>query len=180
MKSEQTHKSRNLVEWLLQKCLNLAIRSNLKKLKSPDSSVRAKFARETARMGATVGGVPPEPFVPLLDDEDSKVRASAILGLTWLGYAKNIVPQLLKALDDEDSEIRTNAARALKVEGNPQVITALTKALSDKVPSVRSEATTSLGFIGDASVLPAIQALENDNSKVWPNVVRSGPMKKTR
>lgn len=74
-----------------------------------------------------------------LDDEQSKVRAAAAVGLADLS-AKDAVPALLRAVDDDDAYVRQMVLNALGELGDERALPRLRRALTDKRPEMRYQA----------------------------------------
>ena len=118
-----------------------------------------------------------EPLIKVLNDndEDSSVRAQAIIALNRLD-SDIIIEPLIKALNDEDKRIRQKAASVFVAlfeneEGvvfkKDLAIKPLLSAMNDNVPMVRIEVIKALGFIKDTQVNShLIKALSDEDGGV--------------
>ncbi len=96
----------------------------------------------------------PDPaiFLPLLLDEDARVRECAARGLG----GQRAVGTLVKALDHDDARIAAAAARLLGRQQSPAIFDSLMKALrSERIP-VAQAAAEALGGLGDARAVDAL------------------------
>jgi HEAT repeat protein len=109
-----------------------------------------------------------ERAIPLLqkrlDDEQSKVRAAAAVGLADL-EARDAVPALLRAVDDDDAYVRQMALNAIGELGDARALPRLRRALTDKRPEMRYQAIIAFGRVADdaAEIDKALLAASNDD-----------------
>ena len=99
-----------------------------------------------------------------LDDEQSKVRAAAAVGLADLD-AKDAVPALLRAVDDDDAYVRQMALNALGELGDARALPRLRRALTDKRPEMRYQSVIAFARIAtdDDEIGKALLAATNDD-----------------
>ena len=109
-----------------------------------------------------------ERAIPLLlerlDDEQSKVRAAAAVGLADLD-AKDAVPALLRAVDDDDAYVRQMVLNTLGELADTRALPRLRRALTDKRPEMRYQAIIAFGRVADdaAEIGQALVAATNDD-----------------
>lgn len=103
-----------------------------------------------------------------LEDDDPFVRGRATAALGRTGGVRAL-PQLQQSLKDKEDEVRLEAVEALlQLNPNfPQVLPSLLPALQDKSPAVRLVAVAGLARFNAAAVPHLIQALKDDDDKVW-------------
>lgn len=110
-----------------------------------------------------------ERAIPLLlkrlDDEQSKVRAAAAVGLADLD-AKDAVPALLRAVDDDDDAyVRQMVMSTLGELGDTRALPRMRRALSDKRPEMRYQAVIAFARVADdaAEISQALLSATNDD-----------------
>jgi HEAT repeat protein len=109
-----------------------------------------------------------ERAIPLLqkrlDDEQSKVRAAAAVGLADL-HASDAVPALLRAVDDDDAYVRQMVLNTLGELADPRALPRLRRALTDKRPEMRYQAIIAFARVADdaAEIGQALLAATNDD-----------------
>jgi HEAT repeat protein len=110
-------------------------------LQDPDARVRQRAAEALARVG---GPRATEALAQALDDPMQEVRLAAVSALRKLGPgpAKQGLARLLR--EDEVWEVRVQAAHALGLTGDPEVVPLLEAALGDQNEFVRSAAANAL------------------------------------
>jgi HEAT repeat protein/cyclophilin family peptidyl-prolyl cis-trans isomerase len=104
---------------------------------------------------------PPAPtpdLVPLLKDEEARIRRRAALAVGRVGLADGVDP-LLPLLADPDAEVRQMAAFGLGLIGDRRARDPLVQALTDPSPGVRASAAEALGLIGDPAAAAPIGAM---------------------
>lgn len=99
-----------------------------------------------------------------LDDEQSKVRAAAAVGLADLS-AEEAVPALLRAVDDDDAYVRQMALSSLGELGDERALPRLRRALGEKRPEMRYQAIIAFCRVArDASEIDqALLSATNDD-----------------
>jgi len=113
-------------------------------------------------------------LLPLLDDDDSEVRFSALVTLGSLGEQRALKP-LLKALKDE--KLKGAAIDALGGVKEPRAARRLIKLLKDKNSYIRMRAAVSLGSIGDKIAIdPLLEMLDIDKENQNPIIGALGKL----
>lgn len=99
-----------------------------------------------------------------LDDEQSKVRAAAAVGLADLD-AKDAVPALLRAVDDDDAYVRQMVLNTLGELADARALPRLRRALSDKRPEMRYQAVIAFARVADdaTEIGQALLSATNDD-----------------
>jgi HEAT repeat protein len=106
--------------------------------------------------------------IPLLEqrlnDQQSRVRAAAAVGLADLA-AKGAVTALLRAVDDDDAYVRQMVLNSLGELGDLRALPRLRRALTDKRPEMRYQATIAFARIADdpSEIAQALLAATNDD-----------------
>lgn len=125
---------------------------------SPDPEIRWRAAYAMVRR--------PDPrsttmLHAMLADEDERVRALAVRGLTaaladssGLG-ADRVLPDLVRALDDESYLVRINAIGALGTYRDTSAVRVLLQRLESPEPHVAFAASEALGRMGEAAAFAA-------------------------
>jgi HEAT repeat protein/cyclophilin family peptidyl-prolyl cis-trans isomerase len=93
--------------------------------------------------------------VPLLADDEARVRRRAALAVGRVGLSAGVEP-LMAVLGDADPEVRQMAAFALGLLGDARAREPLTRALADPSPLVQGSAAEALGLIGDVAAAEPI------------------------
>ena len=99
--------------------------------------------------------------VPILEDESSSVRLSAVRTLYRLGQVVAIAPVRM-FLHDPNEHLRGAAAYALGALGDRESVSALSLALTDSKAWVRRNAAWALLELGDALKLVASMVKDED------------------
>ena len=119
----------------------------IKAIQNGGKEARLNALGELRNMGSR-GRPAVRAILPLLRDNDEKVREAAASALAEIGPGPEAIPALVEAMKDE--ETGWDAARALVAVG-PAAIPALTRALHDSDDNVRSNAVYALGEFGPAA-----------------------------
>lgn len=135
--------------------------------------------REAAVALGKCGPAGLEALIPLLQDQDHRTRAAAILGITGMGATA--VPKLKELVHDADTKAgRTAAAKALTqalVNMGRDGLKPLIELLNDRSPTVRFYAAKSFTLVDRNIVGAAIPALKKRaNSDPNPSVRRAASM----
>lgn len=111
----------------------------------------------------TVGPGAAQQLLPLLNDPDPDVRATAaqLIGLLDDGGAQRL---LIGRLEDSSSGVREHAALALGRLGTALACHSLMRMLADSAPCVRAAAAQALGAIGDPRAFTALLAVADGDS----------------
>lgn len=127
------------------------LEASLRDLDSAKPEVRVSAIADLLRHARTDDAVR-ERSIPLLqkrlDDEQSKVRAAAAVGLADLD-AKDAVPALLRAVDDDDAYVRQMVLNSLGELADSRALPRLRRALTDKRPEMRYQAIIAFGRVAD-------------------------------
>ncbi len=95
-------------------------------------------------------------------DEETRLRATAALASSRTRMAAS---ELVTALGDPSLAVREEAAHALGLIGDPEVVPDLVEALRDPTTGLAGEAAKALGRIGDRRATPGLVALIADRSE---------------
>ena len=148
-------------------------------LDDADFYVRLRSAESLAYCSARPD-IAPEPLlgrikaalVGAADDENPRVRASAVRGLGGLSSRTRVdIPRVIEALGDPDTDVRLRAATYLSWyrpgKRSPAVVPALGRTLTDPDARVRRASAGTLGRLGlDAeAALPWLRASASDPEK---------------
>lgn len=104
-------------------------------------------------------------LMPLLDDDDSYVRALAIGGLQKLTRLEDL-KKIMELLDDKDIQVQINTLRALGRLGFERILDSepiLKKAAKGPI-NVRLTAIELLGTLGDPAAIPLLRQMLSDPS----------------
>ena len=122
-------------------------------------------------------------LVPALNNQNSKIRASAVKVLSKLaqryswgqsGQKDKAFELLLLALNDKTPKVRSMAAYAIGYFHDKRATEPLTKALGDKMSEVRSMAAWAIGNSHDKGAIePLLKALGDKSIKVKSNAIHS-------
>jgi len=143
------------------------LEASVRDLDSAKPETRASAIADLLRH-ATAGEAIRERAIPLLlkrlDDEQSKVRAAAAVGLSDLA-AKEAVPALLRAVDDDDAYVRQMVLNALGELGDVSALPRLRRALTEKRPEMRYQAIIAFARVADDpdEISRALLAATNDD-----------------
>ena len=125
--------------------------------------------------GGTVAGCSkpsPEPYIDLLQSQQSKQREKAAAKL--LLYGDEIVPRLMEEADHELIRVRFEVVRLLGRLRNPEAAPALIAALEDKSAMVAAVAAWSLGELQvPQAVEPMLRYAGEASKEVRKEVVRA-------
>ena len=127
-------------------------------LDSPEADSRWWAARTLA----SLPGLDPGVFPPLLADAAPEVRQCAALALCS-HPSQDAIPSLIGALSDEDSLTAELAAKALTFVGEPAV-ESLLQVLNGAAQSARIHAMHALSEIADPRSIPAMIAAMSEES----------------
>jgi len=97
-------------------------------------------------------------LVPLLSDEEARVRRRAALAVGRVKLPEGVDP-LLPLLRDSDPEVRQMAAFALGLIGDRRARDPLVLALDDMAPMVQASAAEALGLLGDPAAATPLGTL---------------------
>jgi HEAT repeat protein len=97
-----------------------------------------------------------------LDDEDPRLRATAVRSLGVLGLG-DAVGQVLPMLEDEAAEVRWTAAMVLGRLADSAAAAPLAARLSDRHGEVRRQAALALGYLGDTRMRETLLELADDD-----------------
>jgi len=93
-----------------------------------------------------------EEQIKSLQDEDPRVRLTAIGALARLGDEQAVGPLSSLLQKDKDQDVRARAASALGQINSPSAIEALMHALADEIPEVRRRAALALNQFGTGTL----------------------------
>lgn len=143
------------------------LEASVRDLDSAKPAIRVSAIADLLRH-ATADEAVRERAIPLLqkrlDDEQSKVRAAAAVGLADLS-ATDAVPALLRAVDDDDAYVRQMVLNALGELGDVRALPRLRRALTEKRPEMRYQAIIAFARIADDpdEIGRALLAATNDD-----------------
>ena len=143
------------------------LEASVRDLDSAKPEIRASAIHDLLRHARGDAAVR-ERAIPLLqkrlDDEQSKVRAAAVVGLADLD-AKEAVPKILRAVDDDDAYVRQMALTALGELPDPRSLPRVRRALTDDRPEMRYQAVIAFARIADDAkeIDRALLAATNDD-----------------
>ncbi|MHC4180635.1 MAG: HEAT repeat domain-containing protein [Planctomycetota bacterium] len=108
-----------------------------------------------------------ETRIDALEDEDSRVRASAALALAKIRDPRAIEPLLARPKDSDYERERNAAVKALGKFDDPRVVEPLIAALEDNDASTRQSAAWGLGNSKDARAFqPLLTAIQDEEKWV--------------
>jgi cyclophilin family peptidyl-prolyl cis-trans isomerase/HEAT repeat protein len=97
-------------------------------------------------------------LVPLLADDEGRVRRRAALAIGRTGVADGVAPLAGVLTKDPEPEVRAMAAFALGLLGDAAAAPPLIAALADADPRVQARAAEGLGLLGhEAAAMPIVQ-----------------------
>lgn len=100
-------------------------------------------------------------LIPLLKDDDVKIRRIASKALGILGTSESVKP-LTEALCDYDAGVRFNATRSLDEIGDPSIVDVYVSLTRDSDPRIRLHSVTALGKAKDAKTVRELSELKTD------------------
>jgi HEAT repeat protein len=117
---------------------------------------------EAAKELGDMGGKAVGPLMPLLRDEDPRVRWRAAIAFQWIGTPA--ATPLIRALEEEEHYVRPPAIWVLEQIGDPRAVEPLMRAISAKHPWTRWMAMAALIKIGDPKgVAAAREAMKSED-----------------
>lgn len=112
-------------------------------------------------------------IIPLLKNEDARVRANSIEALSTYKW-EGLPEACMSMLKDRNDRVRVNAAIALWRSGHSEVFTELEKMSHDKSRWVRASAVFALGQIEDPAGVPIlIRMLHDPEDMVYRNTLEA-------
>jgi HEAT repeat protein len=131
-----------------------------------DPNRRAAIARVLQRLKSKAAESAPALSNAVANDPDAKVRGAALVALSNVAPADEVVATAQKALADSDPAVRIVAAARLRQLGKPAApaAAALAKALSDSDERVRSAAAEALVRLGADAVPALIDAVDAEST----------------
>jgi len=122
--------------------------------------------------GQPTAATPPPParpadLMPLLRDDEARIRRRAALAVGRVGLKEGIAPLVAMLPSETDPEVRQMAAFALGLLGDKSARDPLVTALADPSPLVKGSAAEALGLIGDGSAADPI-------AQMLSSIVQSG------
>ncbi|MEE2924829.1 MAG: HEAT repeat domain-containing protein, partial [bacterium] len=130
---------------------------------SQKSSDNYRLATNLIALGKVGSSSDVEVLLNFIEHLDSRVRASVIESLGFLGVRK-VLPYLIRALGDEDNRIRANAIRALKLQGRKIVFDSVKEMVKSKEIWMRSSAAYAIGEYKSVEVLEILSVLLVDKN----------------
>ena len=124
-------------------------------LRDPDPPPPALLRPATAKTEALYAKPSPSDLIPMLSDEEGRIRRRAALAVGRVGLVDGVQP-LAALLADTDVDVRQMAVFALGLIGHASAREPLLKALDDPDPSVQGRAAEALGLIGDRQDAAAV------------------------
>ena len=133
-------------------------------LRDDDASVRAQALDGLAANPGRIGG---ETILPLLDDPDPAVAASAAAAVSTGPHTADAARVLLRLAADPDPSVRSTALRHLGAVPADAAAGLSAPALDDEDAGVRSAALTTLTAVRpDEALGPAIRGLDDPSARV--------------
>ncbi|MCM8768252.1 MAG: HEAT repeat domain-containing protein [Candidatus Omnitrophica bacterium] len=120
-------------------------------------------------------------FIELLQQDDSSLRAEAVMALGVIRCDQAVEP-LIKLIADREPSVRKEVALALGEIGQPQAFSALVSLLTDNVPGVRAAAVKALGRLNHPESVPHLCEKLKDKEEIvrWSAAASLGQLKDPR
>ncbi|MEP7305373.1 MAG: HEAT repeat domain-containing protein [Acidobacteriota bacterium] len=134
---------------------------------------------DPGRAGSDLAAARTADLVPLLSDEEPRVRRRAALAVGRVKLPEGVDP-LLPLLRDSDPEVRQMAAFALGLLGDRRARDPLVLALNDMSPLVQASAAEGLGLLGDPAAAAPLSVLLSRMIQSGAVVERPGEDEDTR
>lgn len=112
-------------------------------------------------------------IVPYLENENSRIRASAVESLEYIDNPK-CYPHIMTRFDDEDNRVRANALKAVSKLNQARAMEVIRNMLQSKMPSMIASAAFVLQYYpAEENIELLLPLLDNPNLSIKNNALRT-------